>query len=137
MRRPCGRRCKRSSAWNREWARQHVEAQAESGLSVQDFCFAYGVEVRTFYGWRRRLKAKRPSPPGEDAASRLPLQQLFAEVPVYSPEPVSAECVSLEPVSAASVVEVVVRGGRRLEVGADFDEEELRRLVALLESLPC
>ena len=122
-----GRRCKRSSAWNREWARQHVEAQAESGLSVEDFCFAYGVSVHTFYGWRRRLKAKRPSPPGEDAASRLPLQQLFAEVAVLSPEPVPSE----------SMAEVVVRGGRRLQVGADFDEEELRRLVALLESLPC
>ena len=137
MRRPCGRRCRRSSAWNREWARQHVEVQAESGLTVQDFCFAYGVSVQTFYGWRRRLKAKRPSPPSEGAASRLPLQQLFAEVPVYSPDPVSVECVSLEPVSSVSVIEVVLRGGRRLEVGADFDEEELRRLVALLESLPC
>ena len=137
MARTRGRRCKRSSAWNREWARQHVEAQAESGLSVQDFCFAYGVAVHTFYGWRRRLKAKRPSPPGEDAASRLPLQQLFAEVPVYSPVPVSAECVSLGPESSAWVVEVGLRGGRRLEVGSNFDEEELRRLVALLESMPC
>jgi transposase-like protein len=125
-RRP-GRRCKRSSAWNREWARQHVEAQAESGLSVQDFCFAHGVQVHTFYGWRRRLKAKRPSPSGEDAASRLPLQDLFAEVTVLPPEAVCSE----------SVVEVVVRGGRRLQVGTDFDETELRRLVALLESLPC
>jgi hypothetical protein len=137
MARPRGRRCKRSSAWNREWARQHVEAQATSGLSVQDFCFAYSVAVHTFYGWRRRLKAKHPSPPGEGAASRLPLQQLFAEVPVYFPEPVCAECVSPEPVSSASVVEVVLQGGRRLEVGADFDKVELRRLVALLESLPC
>ena len=122
-----GRRCKRSSAWNREWARQHVEAQAESGLSVQDFCFAYGLPVYTFYGWRRRLNAKRPSPPGEDAASRLPLQQLFVEVAVFSPAPLSSE----------SVADVVLRGGRRLEVGADFDEGALRRLVALLESLPC
>lgn len=137
MARTRGRRCKRSSAWNREWARQHVEAQAESGLSVEDFCFAYGLAVRTFYGWRRRLKAKHPSPPGEDAASRLPLQQLFAEVSVRSAEPVFPECVSPEPVSSASVVEVVLRSGRRLEVGADFDEAELCRLVALLESLPC
>jgi transposase-like protein len=104
-----------------------VEAQAESGLSVQDFCFAHGVQVHTFYGWRRRLKAKRPSPSGEDAASRLPLQDLFAEVTVLPPEAVCSE----------SVVEVVVRGGRRLQVGTDFDETELRRLVALLESLPC
>ena len=132
-----GRRCKRSSAWNREWARQHVEAQAESGLSVQDFCFAYGVSVDTFYGWHRRLKAKRPSPPGEDAASRLPLHQLFAEVAVLSPELVFGKCVLPGSVSSASVAEVVLRGGRRLEVGADFDEGALRRLVGLLESLPC
>jgi hypothetical protein len=35
------------------------------------------------------------------------------------------------------VAEVVLRGGRRLEVGADSDEGALRRLAALLESLPC
>ena len=104
---------------------------------VQDFCFAYGVSVDTFYGWRRRLKAKRPSPPGEDAASRLPLHQLFAEVAVLSPELVLEQCLLPVSVSSKSVAEVVVRGGRRVQVGADFDEGALRRLVGLLESLPC
>jgi len=132
MARTRGRRCKRSAAWNREWARQHVEAQAESGLSVADFCFAYGLPVRTFYTWRRRLNAKRPASPGEDTISWLAVHPLFAEVAVLSPELVSGECVSSE-----SLAEVVLRGGRRLEVGADFDAEALRHLVALLESLPC
>jgi transposase-like protein len=122
-----GRRCKRSLAWNRQWARQHVEAQAESGLSVADFCFAYGLPVRTFYGWRRRLNAKGIASTYEDTTSLLSVQPLFAEVAVFSPESVSS----------ASVVEVMLRSGRRLEVRTDFDEEELRRLVALLESLPC
>ena len=126
------RRCKRSAAWNREWARQHVEAQAESGLSVAGFCFAYGLPVRTFYTWRRRLNAKRPVSPGEDTISWLAVHPLFAEVAVLSPEVVSGESASSE-----SVAEVVLRGGRRLEVGADFDAEALRQLVALLESLPC
>lgn len=49
------RRCKRNVAWNREWARQHLEEYARSGLSVQNFCFAYGLTVHTFNGWRRRL----------------------------------------------------------------------------------
>jgi len=129
--------CKCSLAWNREWARQHVEAQAESGLSVQDFCFAYGLPVRTFYTWRRRLNAKRPACPGKDTISWLAVHPLVAEVAVLSPGPVSGECVSPELVSSESVAEVVLRGGRRLEVGADFDAEALRRLVALLESLPC
>jgi transposase-like protein len=109
-----------------------VEAQGESGLSVQDFCFAYGLPVRTFYNWRRCLNRERPTPPGGDNASRLPAQLVFAEVVVVSAQPVSPESVSSE-----SVAEVVLRGGRRLEVGADFDEGALRHLVALLESLPC
>jgi len=33
--------------------------------------------------------------------------------------------------------EVVVRGGRRVRLGRQFDAEGLRRLVAVLESLPC
>ena len=126
------RRCKRSQAWNRGWGRQHLEAQAESGLSVHDYCFAYGLEAHTLYNWRRRLNRERPTPTGKDDASRLPAQLVFAEVVVVSAQPVSPESVSSE-----SVAEVVLRGGRRLEVGADFDAEALRRLVALLESLPC
>jgi transposase-like protein len=121
------RRCKRSPAWNRGWGRQHLEAQAESGLSVHDYCFAYGLEAHTFYNWRRRLNRERPTPTGKDDASRLPAQLVFAEVVLVSPAPVSSE----------SVVEVVLRCGRRLQVGADFDEGALRRLVGLLESLPC
>jgi transposase-like protein len=125
-----------SGAVNTGLAR-HVEAQAESGLSVQDFCFAYGLPVRSFYPWRRRLNAKRPASPGEDTISWLAVHPLFAEVAVLSPELVSGACVSAESVSSESVAEVVLRGGRRLQGGADFDEAELRRLVALLESLPC
>jgi len=52
---------------------------------------------------------------------------MFAEVSFVCPEPESP----------TPLVEVVLRGGRRLEVGPDFDEGELRRLVALLESQPC
>jgi transposase-like protein len=121
------RRCKRNPAWNREQGRQHVEAQAESGLSVQDYCFAHGLPVHTFHNWRRRLKQKTQDPDGGDIESRVPAKPVFAEVLVVSPE-----CLS-----PASVVEVVLRGERRLRVELDLDEETLRRLVALLESLPC
>jgi hypothetical protein len=33
--------------------------------------------------------------------------------------------------------ELVLRGERRVRLGADFDAGSLRRLVAVLESLPC
>ena len=136
------RRCKRSAAWNREWARLHVEAQAESRLSVQDSCSAYGLPVRAFCAWRRRVNAKGAASRDQDTISWLAVHPLFAEVTVSSPAPesaegVSPESVSLKPVCSAPVAEVVLRGGRRLSVNANFDEGALRRLVALLESLPC
>lgn len=121
------RRCKRSPAWTREQGCQHVEAQAESGLTVQDYCFAHGLPVHTFHNWRRRLKKTTPVPDGRAIESRVPAKPVFAEVLVVLPE-----CLS-----PASVVEVVLRGERRLRVEPGFDEETLRRLVGLLESLPC
>jgi transposase-like protein len=121
------RRWKRSWAWKREWGREHLKAQAESGLSIQDYCFAYGLRVHTFPNWRRRLNREAPDArPGEKGSS-VPAQAVFAEVRVVSPEGLSS----------MPMAEVVLRGERRVRVGPDFDEGALRPLVALLESLAC
>ena len=126
MARTRGRRCKRSAAWNRELGCLHLERQAASGLSVQDYCFAHGLPVRVFSHWRRNLK--RAGSTGPDAVIELgaPAPPMFLEVAVDLP-------TSMRSVPCA---ELVLRGGRRLEVRADFDEGELRRLVGFLESLP-
>ena len=121
------RRCKRSPAWNREERRKHVEDQAASGLSVQDYCFAHGLNTRSFCRWRQYLSAAPRGSVREPAESRAPALPAFAEVVV----------TSLEVPPAVAEVEVVLRCGHRLRVGPDFHEESLRRLVALLESLPC
>lgn len=121
------RRCKRNPAWNQEQGRQHVKAQVESGLSIQDYCFAHGLKVHTFHNWRRRLKREMPCPDGWAEESRIPGGPAFAEVFV----------ASRDLRENTPIVEVVLHGGRRLRVEPDFDEDALRRLVALLESLPC
>lgn len=121
------RPCKRSPAWNREQGRQHVKAQAESGLTVQDYCFAHGLLVHTFHNWRRRLKRDREGSSSGSLESSVSGGPAFVEVLVGS----------LEPGQEPAVVEVILQGGRRLRVGRGFDEETLRRLVTLLESLPC
>ena len=121
------RRCKRSPAWNREERRQHVEDQGASGLSVQDYCFAHGLNARSFCRWRQYLSAVPGSSDREIAESQPPALPAFAEVVV----------TSLEAPPAVAEVEVVLRCGHRLRVGLDFNEEALCRLVALLESLPC
>jgi transposase-like protein len=113
--------------WTREQGRQHVQAQAESGLSVQDYCFAYGLNMHTFHHWRRRVKRETEGTSGGNLESTVPGGPAFVEVLLGS----------FEPREEPSVVEVILQGGRRLRVAAGFDEETFRRLVAVLESLPC
>ena len=121
------RRCKRSPAWNRQERRQHVEDQAASGLSVQDYCFAHGLSVNAFQGWRGRFAVEPRDLDVAPVESRpLPLPA-FAEVVKDCPDPPPA----------VAEVEIVLRCGHRLRVGPDFHEEALCRLVLLLESLPC
>ena len=121
------RGCRRSPAWTREQGRRHLQAQAESGLTVRDYCFAHGLKTHTFHNWRRRLTQESEGSRSEDLESSVPGGPAFVEVFVGS----------LQPRETPSVVEVVLQGGRRLRVGPGFDEKTLRRLVTLLESLPC
>ena len=51
------RRLKRSPVWNREERRKHVESQAASGLSVQDYCLAHALSIRAFCN-RVRMEAR-------------------------------------------------------------------------------
>ena len=104
------RRCKRSPVWNREQGRQHVQAQAESSLTIQDYCFAHGLNVHTFHNWRRRLKRGTPGPDGGGIESSVPAKPAFVEVLLDS----------LEPREGPSAIEVVLQGTRRLRVEPGF-----------------
>ena len=42
-----------------EW-RGYVQAQAESGLSIAEFCRREGLRKAGFYAWRKRLKLIKP-----------------------------------------------------------------------------
>lgn len=91
----------------REW----VERQRSSGLSVPAFCARHGIAAPSLYAWRRRLAA----------------------APVF----VEAEVVGASGPPPAGVVEVRLRGGRRLLVRRErFDRELLAEVVAVLEGLP-
>jgi putative transposase len=47
-----GRERRSESVW-----REIVGRQAESGLTVQDFCEREGIKSASLYGWRSRLRA--------------------------------------------------------------------------------
>lgn len=121
------RRCRRSHAWRREYWRGHVVAQTESGLVIEDYCIAHGLKRRNFHRWRRRFKEEMRGPDGAGRASTVLPEAAFAELLV----------AGQEGPDAASIIEVVLRGERRLRVAPGFEEETLQRLVTLLESLPC
>ena len=91
--------------------RELVERQRCGGMSVAAFCAGRGVAVSTLYRWRRRLAA------GSE----------FVEAKVAG-APAGTR--------SAGVIEVRLRGGRRLLVRREgFDRELLADVVATLESL--
>lgn len=97
------------------WYSTALDAQPASGLSVADYAARIGVSVPTLYQWRRRLASQTRG--GRDRAQ-------LVEVTVARPAP-----------SAGGRMVVRVCDGRRgIEVPLGFDGDELRRLVAALES---
>jgi hypothetical protein len=99
-----------------DWYAEAIEVHAASGLSVAEFAGRIGVSVPTFYAWRRRLRSSAPP--------ELPAK--LVEVTVTQ---------GASGTTAASGMVVRLCSGRRsIEVPPAFDDAELRRLVATLES---
>jgi hypothetical protein len=100
------------------WYSEALAAQAASGLSVAAFAGRIGVSVPTLYMWRRRLG---------------PCQA--REVPARLVELTVTRTPSMPDATSASAMVVRLCSGRRsIDVPAGFDDDELRRLVAALES---
>ena len=114
-----------------EWVELIDEWQA-SGLSLPAFCERNGLNAGTMSGWvykrthKAALERARREAGGEGtatAAAFVPVRVIEVE-----PEP---------PPSGHSGVEVVIGRGRRIALGAGFDAETLRRVVAVLEGRTC
>ena len=100
------------------WYRAALSAQARSGLSVADYAEEIGVTAATLYLWRRRLTVA-----GEDAAPDRQAQ--LVEVTVADEG---------EAGSGATLVVRMKCRRRSIEVSPGFRDDDLRRLVAVLES---
>jgi hypothetical protein len=104
----------------RRRSRQEVErlvAEYESsGLSRSEFCRERGLSLSTLCRYRKRRA--RQAPAGRNAL-------LAVEVSVQEPGPTGT----------GSALAVVLRGGRRIEVGGGFDTGALEQLVRVLEGV--
>jgi len=114
--------------------RERVASQRESGLSIRAFCRGEGLGEAAFHWWRRELALRdrevdsvEQGDGGRSAVVPEAGRKAFVEVsmPRDGDWPVAAP------------VEVVLRGGRVLRVGAGFSTETVSRLLALLERDSC
>jgi hypothetical protein len=92
---------------------EHVESWKSSGQTLAGYCRAHGLSEGGFYYWRKKLNGQ---------AARCPQGQ---GAPAFVELELGAR--------GAAAVEVVLCGGRRVQVHPGFDERTLARVVEVLE----
>jgi hypothetical protein len=118
--------------------RRAVREQRGSGLTVRDFCRKSKFPESAFYFWRRELerrdlqrhqaKQEQRQRPTRRARPRRPAAVPPAFVPVRVAEEVRTD---------AARIEIVLCGGRRIQVTAPVDRQALTEVLAVLEGRPC
>ena len=101
-----------ASSLSHKW-RDLIRRQQASGLSVAAFCRQNRIAESSFFAWKRRVISS-------------PVAPAFVEAKVTA---------SLPAVRAAGVLEIRLRGGRRVLVHAGFDRNLLAELITVLEGL--
>ena len=119
-----------------EWAAL-IDQWRQSGLSLPAFCQRHGLSRGSMQNWVYKPELKR----AVEAArreSQAPLDEPHAPaaVPAFLPVRV-VQAAAVGEASDRSGVEVVIGAGRRVVIGAGFDAETLRRVVAVLEGRMC
>lgn len=123
-----------------DWARL-IDQWRASGLSLPAFCSQRGLKRGTMQNWVYKPSLKRAV---DEARSQASSAETPRRVPPSLPEPAPAflpihiaEVVVAPAVPDRTGIEVVLAAGRRIVVAAAFDPETLRRVIAVLEGLPC
>lgn len=113
--------------WNEEKARGLLRAAAAAKLSLPAFAEREGLPLSRLTRWQGRLETGAQPPVFREVTPITPMAQRKAA---------NLEITSVEQRQAASL-EIVLAGGRVVRVPAGFDDESLRRLLAVLESDAC
>jgi transposase len=105
--------------------KREIVAEIEDGATVSEVARRHNVHTSLLFRWRRDFASapKRPSKPVKPSAF-LPVAI------VATPDAPQRPILSSAPV----MVEIEVRGGRRLRVGVDIDVAALKRIVVALET---
>ena len=112
------RAASRNPYWGEEDARVVLAEWSSSGLELEEFARRHGLNAGRLRRWSERLGPRR-------GLKFHPVELRFDGLSTRLP------------VSGEGGVAVVLRGGRRVAVGRDFDEELLARVVQVVESWSC
>jgi transposase-like protein len=93
-----------------EYWRERIAEQERRGMSVQQFCEEQGLTEQSFYVWRKRLQKQQ--------AMRFALVETA---------PARQRATELD-------LELVLKTGERLRIGAGVDPTALRRVLAALRA---
>ncbi len=106
--------------WTAEEAREALEAQSRSGLSMGRFARQEGIAAQRLYWWSQRLGQVEQRPP-------------FVElVPTRT-----GDAEEAEPSARERRMEVVLRSGLVVRVDEQFDGAAVVRLIRTLEAASC
>ncbi len=106
----------RRRRWSFDQKRVIVEESRRPDVSVAKICRKHGIGTGQLYTWRRELWGARRANEG-----------CFARVEVNA-EPVRLTGPQADP----ETIEIDLRGGASVRVGASVDEAALRRVLAVL-----
>lgn len=99
--------------WHEAEGQTVISAWRSSGEGVKSFARRYGVNPKRVWWWARRLGAEE--------------SMRFHPIRVVAPQ-----------VEAGGLIEIELRDGRSIHLPRRFDEEDLRRVLRVLEELsPC
>ena len=102
--------------------REILKRQADSGVSVREFCTSEGVSEPSFYAWRKKLgmqKDDRARPrPERRRKDRSGNGRLF---------------VPLQVLDTAATLEIMHPVGYRIHVSGDVNPETLRQVIEVLD----
>ena len=130
-----GREVSTKQQRERYW-RKIMRQWEQSGQTQAEYCRRQSLSLAAFGWWRSELKRRE-----RERSGRADQQPKHSRKTDRQPKPVSFVPVevalpSLDNPNGAPL-EVVLRGDRRIRVGAQFDAAALEQLVAVLERVPC
>ena len=103
--------------------REILKRQAESDISVREFCRTEGISEPSFYAWRKRLPTRKDNeggPPGKGRGRRNGSDNGRLFVP-------------LQLLDAAATLEIIHPLGYRIQVTSDVNPVALRQVIEALD----